>query len=90
MARAAHELGYGVEVWAPALPAGGSEPDWPFAVRRLALVGDHSLLSQWRMARALSAEADRLRNAVLYIPEPGPLLAMLLLQYFDTILRRPV
>ncbi len=85
MARAAHELGYAVEVWAPALPAGGSEPDWPFAVRRLPLAGDHSLRSQWRMARALSAQADQLRNAVLYIPEPGPLLAMLLLQYFDTI-----
>ena len=37
------------------------------------------------MARALSREAERLRDAVLYIPEPGPLLAMLLLQYFDTI-----
>ena len=85
MARAAHELGYGVEVWAPALPPGVAEPDWPFAVRRLPLAGNHSLLSQWRMARALSAEADRLRDAVLYIPEPGPLLAMLLLQYFDTI-----
>ena len=85
MARAAHELGYGVEVWAPALPAGVAEPDWPFAVRRLPLAGDHSLRSQWRMARELSAHADRLRDAVLYIPEPGPLLAMLLLQYFDTI-----
>ncbi len=85
MARAAHELGYGVEVWAPALPAGVTEPDWPFAIRRLQLAGNHSLLSQWRMAKALSLEAERLRNAVLYIPEPGPLLAMLLLQYFDTI-----
>ena len=85
MARAAHELGYSVEVWAPALPVGMAEPDWPFQVRRLHLAGDHSLTSQWRMARALSASADQLRNAVLYIPEPGPLLAMLLLQYFDTI-----
>lgn len=85
MARAAQELGYAVEVWAPALPAGVTEPDWPFAVRRLTMAGDHSLLSQWRMARCLSAEAEQLRNAILYIPEPGPLLAMLLLQYFDTI-----
>jgi len=85
MARAAHELGYSVEVWAPALPSGQSEPDWPFQVKRLPLAGDHSLLSQWRMARALSASADHLQNAILYIPEPGPLLAMLLLQYFDTI-----
>src|SRR6478735_1333780 len=46
MARAAHELGYSVEVWAPALPAEAAEPQWPFAVRRLKLAGDHSLLSQ--------------------------------------------
>lgn len=85
MARAAHELNYRVEVWAPALPAGVAEPAWPFQVRRLPLSGDHSLRSQWCMARELIAHADRLNDATLYIPEPGPLLAMLLLQYFDTI-----
>ncbi len=85
MARAAHELNYRVEVWAPALPAGVPEPVSPFQVRRLPLSGDHSLRSQWRMARELVAHADRLNDATLYIPEPGPLLAMLLLQYFDTI-----
>jgi len=85
MARAAQELNYRVEVWAPALPAGATEPAWPFQVRRLSLAGDHSLRSQWRMARELIAHADRLNDATLYIPEPGPLLAMLLLQYFDTI-----
>jgi glycosyltransferase involved in cell wall biosynthesis len=85
MARAAKHLGYDIEVWAPALPAGTAEPAWPFLVRRLPLAGDHSLRSQWRMARALLAQRDRLRDATLYIPEPGPLLAMLLLQYFDTL-----
>jgi phosphatidylinositol alpha-1,6-mannosyltransferase len=85
MARAARDLGYAVEVWAPALPPGVPEPAWPFPVRRLSLAGDHSLLSQWRMARELLAHRDRLRAATLYIPEPGPLLAMLLLQYFDTL-----
>lgn len=85
MGRAAAEMGYTVEVWAPALPSNTEEPAWPFQIRRLSLVGDHSLLSQWRMARELLAHADRLNNATLYIPEPGPLLAMLLLQYFDTI-----
>jgi phosphatidyl-myo-inositol dimannoside synthase len=85
MARAAEEMGYAVEVWAPALPPGMTEPPWPFQVRRLSLAGDHSLRSQWRMARELLAHADRLNNATLYIPEPGPLLAMLLLQYFDSI-----
>jgi phosphatidylinositol alpha-1,6-mannosyltransferase len=85
MARAAHELGYQVEVWAPALPANCQEPAWPFLVRRLALAGNHSLLSQWRMARELLRQSRRLINATLYIPEPGPLLAMLLLQYSDSI-----
>lgn len=85
MARAAQELNYRVEVWAPALPAGVAEPAWPFQVRRLPLSGDHSLRSQWCMARELIANADRINDATLYIPEPGPLLAMLLLQYFDTI-----
>jgi phosphatidylinositol alpha-1,6-mannosyltransferase len=85
MAWAAQQLGYAVEVWAPALPTGVAEPARSYPVRRLALAGDHSLVSQWRMARALLAQRDRLRAATLYIPEPGPLLAMLLLQYFDTL-----
>ena len=85
MARAAQQLGYQVDVWAPALPVGLPEADWPFPVNRLPLAGDHSLLSQWRMARHLMTQRDKLRGATLYIPEPGPLLAMLLLQYFDTL-----
>jgi glycosyltransferase involved in cell wall biosynthesis len=85
MAKAALQLGYTVEVWAPALPANQTEPAWPFTVRRLPLDGNHGLVSQWRMARELLAHRDRLRAATLYIPEPGPLLAMLLLQYFDTL-----
>lgn len=85
MAKAAQEMGYEVEVWAPALPAGIVETQRPFAIRRLPLAGDHSLVSQWRMARELMAHRSRLRAATLYIPEPGPLLAMLLLQYFDAL-----
>jgi phosphatidylinositol alpha-1,6-mannosyltransferase len=85
MARAAQQLGYEVEVWAPALAADQPEATWPFRVRRLPLKGDHSLRSQWRMARELLAHRKRLCSATLYIPEPGPFLAMLLLQYFDLL-----
>lgn len=85
MARAAQTLGYAVEVWAPRLPAGETEGDWPFAVRRLPLAGNHSLLSQWRMVRILRAQRAYLQSAILYIPEPGPVLAMLLLQYFNPV-----
>jgi glycosyltransferase involved in cell wall biosynthesis len=88
MAKAAQGLGYEVEVWAPALPPGIAELKWPFLVKRLPLAGNHSLLSQWRMARKLMAARKHLRTATLYVPEPGPLLALLLLQYFDTL--RPV
>ena len=85
MAKAAQTLGYAVEVWAPALPPGVHELDCPFKINRLPLSGDHSLVSQWRMARQLVAQREYLRSVTLYIPEPGPLLAMLLLQYFDTL-----
>lgn len=81
MAKAAQELGYEVEVWAPALPAGVTEPAWIFRVRRLPLAADHSLRSQWHMANYLRRHRDALRTATLYIAEPGPLLAMLVLQY---------
>jgi phosphatidylinositol alpha-1,6-mannosyltransferase len=85
MARAAHESGYDVEVWAPALPPGTSEAAWPFKVLRLPIAGDHSLQSQWRMALHLRNRRDQLQHAILYIPEPGPLLALLLLQFFERL-----
>lgn len=85
MAQAAQELGHAVEVWAPALPPGAKELSRKYRIRRLPLAGDHSLLSQWRMARQLLAQREHLQQATLYIPEPGPLLAMLLLQYFDSL-----
>lgn len=85
MAKAAQALGYEVEVWAPALPGGVREPVWPFTIKRLPLVGDHGLVSQWRMARHLVSQRVYLKETTLYIPEPGPLFAMLLLQYFDAL-----
>ena len=85
MARAAQELGYAVEVWAPALPPDVPELPRNYQIKRLPIAGDHSLLSQWRMARRLIAERKRLRSAILYVPEPGPLLALLFLQYFDRL-----
>ena len=85
MAAASATLGYAVEVWAPALPDGTPEPAWPFIVRRLPIDGSHSLRNQWRMARALQRDRDLLHEAILYVPEPGPLLSMLLLQFFHDL-----
>ncbi|HET7536992.1 MAG TPA: glycosyltransferase family 4 protein, partial [Candidatus Didemnitutus sp.] len=79
------QAGYDVEVWAPALPAGTPEPVWPFAIRRLRVGSSHNLRSQWRMARELAAGRNDWQNSILYVPEPGPLLSMLLLQFFDNL-----
>lgn len=84
MAAAANRLGYEVEVWAPDAPA-GRDPDWPFAVRRLPIPPTHDLRSQWRMARELFAQRHALRGATLYLPEPGPIVTMLFLQYFGVL-----
>lgn len=81
MAKAARRLGYDVEVWAPASP-GADDSGLGYPVRRLPIEATHGLASQWRMARLLHAERKRLRGAMLYLPEPGPILAMLFLQYF--------
>ena len=85
MAAASAALGYTVEVWAPALPAGTSEPNWPFSVKRIPIDGSHSLRNQWRMAHELQLHHAQLREAILYVPEPGPLLSILLLQFFHDL-----
>ncbi len=85
MAAAAARAGWETEVWAPALANGTIEPDWPFTVRRLSIDSSHGLTNQWRMARYLLAHRDQWQDAILYVSEPGPLLSMLLLQFFDIL-----
>jgi len=85
MALASAALGYAVEVWAPALPAGIEEPIWPFVVKRLPVDGSHSWRSQWRTAHELRRHRAGLQEAILYVPEPGPFLSILLLQFFDEL-----
>ena len=85
MAAAAARLGWPTTVWAPRLPAGMAEPAWSFQVERLALGGSHSLLNQARMARHLWTHRDGWHDSLLYVPEPGPLLSMLVLQFFDLL-----
>lgn len=85
MARATTALGYPVEVWAPA--ANGVEPDktWPFALKRLPLKGTHDIGCQIRLARHLIAQRRKLRRATVYLPEPGPMLTMMALQFFKPL-----
>ena len=83
MASASARMGYDVEVWAQSAPADGDKT-WPFRVRRLPLKGTHGLLCQCQLVRQLIADRRRLRYATVYLPEPGPILAMMLLQFIPT------
>ncbi len=80
IARAAADLGYDIEVWAQAALPGAEEKPWPFRLRRLPLEGTHGVRCQLRMMRELIVHRRRLRYATVYLPEPGPMLAMMLLQ----------
>ncbi len=81
IAKASASLGYDVEVWAQSAPP-GAEKAWPFKMRRLPLKGSHGLMCQLRLARELVAARRQLRQATVYLPEPGPMLTMMLLQFF--------
>ena len=82
MAVAATGMGLSVEVWAPAAPANIKEKSWPFSLRRLPLSGSHDLICQLRLARDIIRHRRRLRHAVVYLVEPGPMLTLMWLQFF--------
>lgn len=81
IAKASAGLGYDVEVWAQDAPA-NIEKKWPFRIRRLPLKGTHDLICQFRLACQLVSKRRQLRNATVYLPEPGPMMTMMLLQFF--------
>jgi len=80
MATALHELGHRTEVWAPLAPA-PTERQFPFAVKRVPLKGTQDFTCQLRMAREMVAHRAQLQRGIVYLPEPGPLLAMTYLQF---------
>ncbi len=83
IARATADLGYNVEVWAQSASPAAEKTDWPFRLRRLPLKGSHDLLCQVRLARELIRHRRDLRHATVYLPEPGPMMTMMLLQFFQ-------
>ncbi len=83
IARATASLGYDIEVWAPAVAKPAQEKTWPFRLRRLPLKGTQDLRCQAQLARELVKARRQLRYATVYLPEPGPMLTMMLLQFFE-------
>lgn len=82
IAKASATLGYDVEVWAQAT-AGSPEKAWPFRMHRMPIRGTHDFSCQFRLGLQLIAARRRLRYATVYLPEPGPMLAMMMLQHFQ-------
>ena len=82
IARASATLGYSVEVWAQSAPASIEKADWPFRIRRMPLKGTHDLTCQLQLARELIRNRRALRHGTVYLPEPGPMMTMMLLQFF--------
>jgi glycosyltransferase involved in cell wall biosynthesis len=81
IALASHQLGRTVEVWAPQ-GRSNQERTFPFPVRRVPLRGTQDLACQVRMASEMIRHRRVLRRGAVYLPEPGPLLAMTYLQFF--------
>lgn len=84
IAKASVGLGYDLEVWAQSRGASAPEKSWPFRLRRLPLKGTHDLWCQFLLGAQLIKSRRKLRHAIVYLPEPGPMLTMMLLQFFHT------
>lgn len=80
MAKAAVQLGFAVEVWAPHTKS-PEKPSWPFAVRRLSAGSGHGPVNQFALACEFIRQRSRLRQATVYLSEPGPMLAWMLLAF---------
>jgi phosphatidyl-myo-inositol dimannoside synthase len=74
IALAAHADGRAIEVWTH-LDHGGRARAWPFPVRRLRMRGTHGPRCRLATLRAFVTERARLREAIVLLAEPGPMLA---------------
>jgi glycosyltransferase involved in cell wall biosynthesis len=82
MALSCSQQGYDVEVWAPDQGKEVVDKPWPFKVRRLNMKGTQNLPCIMTMSREIIGKRRDLRHASVYLPEPGPISAMLYLQFF--------
>ncbi|MFA6959283.1 MAG: glycosyltransferase family 4 protein [Opitutaceae bacterium] len=78
IARAGAALGHPIEVWAQRA-APHEEKPWPFTIRRLPLAGSHNFLCRLKLIVWVIRERRRLRRATVYLPEPGPMLALMMI-----------
>lgn len=82
MALSCSQQGFDVEVWAPENEEKASEKPWPFKVRRLNMKGTQNIPCLVTIGKEIIENRRNLRHAAVYLPEPGPISAMLYLQLF--------
>lgn len=81
MAFAVSALGHAVEVWAQRAPAGTPEKPLPFKLRRMPLAGSHDFACLIGLGLQLIKHRRYLRDATVYLVEPGPMLTLMWLQF---------
>ena len=84
MARCAAEMGFQVEVWAPRHDR-LREKSFPYWVRELPVKGGQGWLDRFRLGFYIWRHRKLLANKIVYLPEPGPLRAMMYLQWIPAI-----
>ncbi|MBC8041483.1 MAG: glycosyltransferase family 4 protein [Opitutaceae bacterium] len=84
MGKAAAELGHSVEVWAPHTDS-PEKTSWLFKVRRLPVSNGHGPLNRLALVREFIRERRRLRQATVYLSEPGPMLAWMLVSFLGAL-----
>ncbi len=84
MARCASRMGFKVEVWAPRHPRLENH-SFPFPVKQMPVRGTQGWLDRIRLAGFLWCHRKILANKILYLPEPGPLRALMYLQLIPAI-----
>ena len=75
MARTGCDLGQQIEVWAPTSRQPYDDSHFPFKVRRIPVKGTQDITCQYRMARACCQERERFSQSIIYLTDPGPILA---------------
>ncbi len=79
VARATALCGRRIEVWAPAR-ANVDNPRFPFVVKALPVTGSQSWSCRVRLAMHLQKQQSEWRDALCYLPEPGPIITWMYLQ----------
>ncbi len=84
MARCAAEMGFQVEVWAPRHDR-LREKSFPYGIRELPLKGGQGWMDRIKLGFFFWRHRKFLADKILYLPEPGPLRAMMYLQWIPAI-----